>query len=335
MPTTVPDWLSLQSAALRVEIDPQGAQLSTWRDAAGHDLLWNGDAAFWNGRAPILFPIVGALNDGHYQWRGQRYALPRHGFARGRRFDVVRHDQHEALLRLTADADTLKLYPFRFELEVLYRSEGAALLIEATVRNVGNEPMPASLGFHPALRWPLPYGQARGDHYLEFELEESARIRRLDAQGLLTDARYPTPVRGKRLQLDDTLFAADVVIFDELASRRLTYGAATGPRIQVSFPNATHLGLWSKPGADSSASNPGAASLTRRVSTDPSTTSPASCAWRRARGRHCRCASSGCRTNPCAPIHSADGPAPCRWPHTTRVSDPCCRPRVCPPPSAA
>jgi galactose mutarotase-like enzyme len=241
--------LRLHADSFTAEIDPQGAQLSLLRDAQGNDLLWNGDPAFWNGRAPILFPIVGALNDGHYRWRGQRHALPRHGFARGKRFEVVRHDEREALLRLVADAETLQVYPFRFELDMAFRCEGKALLIEAIVRNVGHEPMPASVGFHPAFRWPLPYDSARGEHFLEFEYDELAPIRRLDAKGLLISDPYPTPVRGQRLLLNDALFTDDVVIFDQLASRHVVYGAATGPRIRVSFPEASYLGLWSKPGA--------------------------------------------------------------------------------------
>jgi galactose mutarotase-like enzyme len=249
MTSSPSDWIRLHSESLVAEIDPQGAQLSVLRDAAGQDLLWNGDAAIWNGRAPILFPIVGALQNGQYSWRRERYALPRHGFARGRRFEVVRQSRHEALFRQTEDAETLKVYPFRFELDVAFQVEAAALSIEASVRNTGNEPMPASLGFHPAFRWPLPYGAAREAHFIEFEAEEPSRIRRLDARGLLTDERHVTPVRGRRLLLQDALFKDDVVIFDQLKSHRLSYGAAKGPRIQISFPNATHLGLWSKPGA--------------------------------------------------------------------------------------
>jgi galactose mutarotase-like enzyme len=241
-------WLRLQSGSFTAEIDPQGAQLSVLREPEGHELLWNGDPAFWSGRAPVLFPIVGTLNAGHYLWRGQRYALPRHGFARGRAFEVLHHDAHSALLRLQADAGTMTVYPFRFELDMAFRLAGDALSIEATVRNAGDQPMPASVGFHPAFRWPLP-GAARGQQFLEFERDEPAPIRRLDANGLLTAQLHATPVRGKRLALDDALFTDDVVIFDQLASRSLIYGADNGPCIRVSFPEATYLGLWSKPGA--------------------------------------------------------------------------------------
>lgn len=243
------DWIRISSGSLTAEIDPLGAQLSVLRDAAGNDLLWNGDPAIWSGRAPILFPIVGALQGGHYSWRRVRYPLPRHGFARGRRFEVIRHTEREAIFRQVADVTTLQVYPFRFELFASFRFEGNALVIEASVRNSGAEPMPASLGFHPAFRWPLPYGQKRDAHFLEFEFDEASRVQRLDSNGLLHHERYLTPVKGNRLPLHDGLFKADVVIFDHLRSRRVTYGAETGPRIQVTFPNSSHLGVWSKPGA--------------------------------------------------------------------------------------
>lgn len=249
MPTPI-DWIALHSNELTAQIDPLGAQLSALRDGEGRDLLWDGDPAFWKSRAPILFPIVGELNTGHYQWKGQRYALPRHGFARGKRFEVMEQDDTAVRLRLKQDAETLQVYPFRFELDLQFRVAANRLTTVATVHNPSDEPLPASLGFHPALRWPVPGGGAARDaHYLEFEQDEPAPIRRLDGAGLLLETSRPTPVQGRRLMLDDSLFTEDVVIFEHLASRALTYGAATGPRIRVEFPDATQLGLWTKPGA--------------------------------------------------------------------------------------
>jgi galactose mutarotase-like enzyme len=248
MPTPT-DWIALHSNELTAQIDPQGAQLSALRDSEGRDLLWDGDASFWTGRAPILFPIVGELNAGQYTWQGERYALPRHGFARGKRFDVLEQDDTAVRLRLKQDADTLRAYPFRFELEVQFRIAGNRLSVVATVHNPADAPLPASLGFHPALRWPLPGGAARDAHYIEFEQDEPAPIRRLDRAGLLLEGGRQTPVAGRRLALSDDLFREDVVIFDQLASRALTYGAATGPRLRVEFPDATQLGLWTKVGA--------------------------------------------------------------------------------------
>ena len=82
-------WVSLSSAALTAQIDPLGAQLSVLRDQGQRDLLWNGDPSVWAGRAPLLFPIVGALAGGAYRVDSKTYHLPRHGFARHSAFEVA------------------------------------------------------------------------------------------------------------------------------------------------------------------------------------------------------------------------------------------------------
>ncbi len=242
--------LPLRSDHLVAEIDPLGAQLSRLQDGAGRDLLWNGDPSVWNGRAPLLFPIVGALAGGKYRLGARSYALPRHGFARGKRFQVVESARAEAALRLASDAGTLQVYPFHFELVIRYVLTGPTLAITAQVRNTGDEPMPASFGYHPAFRWPLPYGQPRAAHFIEFAAEEPAPVRRLNGDGLLSAEPMPTPVVHRRLALNDSLFEDDVIIFDAIRSRSVTYGADDGPRIRVAFPDAPYLGLWTKPHAN-------------------------------------------------------------------------------------
>ena len=242
-------WLRIGSQQLSAEVDPHGAQLSILRDADGRDLLWNGDAAVWAGRAPLLFPIVGALAGGEYRLGERRYALARHGFARGLRFDVLRNEAQHALLRLGSGPATLGHYPFEFELDADYFVEDATLTMTTTVRNTGSTPLPASFGYHPAFRWPLPYGAQRSAHFVEFERDEPAPMRRLDKQGLVIAQQSPTPIVQRRLLLDDALFTDDVVIFDQVRSRSVSYGAATGPRLEVRFPDSPYLGLWTKPGA--------------------------------------------------------------------------------------
>jgi galactose mutarotase-like enzyme len=242
-------WLTIGSGALTAQIDPLGAQLSTLRDSSDRELLWDGNPAFWNGRAPLLFPIVGTLRGGVYRVAGKTYALPRHGFARGRLFEVLSASSVDALLRLKADDETLRVYPFCFQLQVRFQIQGATLLVKTVLSNGGDAPMPASFGYHPAFRWPLPFGAARAQHAIEFELEESAPVRRLDSAGLVTPIQYPTPIRARRLLLDDELFEDDVVIFTAIRSQGLRYGAGTGPGIALQFPDTPYLGLWSKPGA--------------------------------------------------------------------------------------
>jgi galactose mutarotase-like enzyme len=241
--------VSISSGRLSAEIDPLGAQLSSLKNHAALDLLWDGDPSVWAGRAPLLFPIVGVLAGGAYRLGSKSYPLSRHGFARGKLFAAGPVSPSSAVFELTADDASLQIYPFPFELQVAYELADATLSVTTSIRNRGNADMPASFGYHPGFRWPLPFGQPRSAHFIEFEDAEPAAIRRIDSTGLLTPEMHPTPIAGRRLALEDSLFQDDVLIFDRLESRSLTYGGSSGPRIRIGFPDATYLGVWTKPGA--------------------------------------------------------------------------------------
>jgi len=242
-------WVSISSDQLIAEIDPLGAQLSSLKNRAALDLLWIGDPKVWAGRAPLLFPIVGVLVGGTYRLGSQTYRLPRHGFARGKLFATESTSASAAAFRLAADESSLQVYPFQFELEVRYELNGATLSVTTWIRNEGSSPMPASFGYHPGFRWPLPFGHARASHFIEFESDEPAPARRIDSSGLLTTERHPTPIAQRRLALADSLFQDDVLIFDQINSRSVLYGSNNGPRIKIGFPDAPFLGIWTKPRA--------------------------------------------------------------------------------------
>jgi galactose mutarotase-like enzyme len=230
------------------EIDPMGAQLQALRGPAGTDLLWDGDPAFWTGRAPILFPIVGSLNDDRYRWQGRDWSLPRHGFARRMIWQTVAHGADHATLRLEAGAETRAVYPFEFVLEMEFAVRDAELAMTAKVRNAGCGVMPFSLGFHPALRWPFAPGSAREDYLLQFELPEPGPVCRLDGAGLIA-RREPSPLTGDVLVPSDRLFADDALVFRGLESRSVRFGVPGGEWLRCTFPGFPDLGLWSKPGA--------------------------------------------------------------------------------------
>src|ERR1700760_275319 len=229
-------WTSIASSELAAEIDPRGAQLSVLRDHAGRDLLWNGDASVWAGRAPLLFPIVGVLEGGSYRLGSNRYALSRHGFARDKEFTRETAGAASAEFSLRPDSSTLAVYPFQFELRVRYQLDGATLSVSTEIHNRGAADMPASFGYHPGFRWPLPYGEPRASHFVEFDTDESGTVRRIDSNGLLTPTRYPTPIVNRRLPLADALFSRDVLILDQVNSRSVVYGGGSGPRLRIAFP---------------------------------------------------------------------------------------------------
>jgi galactose mutarotase-like enzyme len=242
-------WVSIGSGEFSAKIDPLGAQLSSLQDSGSRELLWHGDPAIWAGRAPLLFPIVGVLAGGSYRYGSQRYALRRHGFARGKNFTIERVTAATAVFKLRDDATTLAVYPFRFELTVHFDVSRAALTVNTLIRNLGDTDMPASFGYHPGFCWPLPFAQPRSGHFIEFESDEPADARRIDSQGLLLPAGVASPVVNRRLALKDALFQDDVLIFDQVKSRSVIYGSEQGPKLRLEFPDAPYLGVWSKPAA--------------------------------------------------------------------------------------
>ena len=56
--------ITIRNENLTVEISTLGGEMQSIKDAAGREYLWQGDAAFWSGRAPNLFPYTGRLTEG-------------------------------------------------------------------------------------------------------------------------------------------------------------------------------------------------------------------------------------------------------------------------------
>ncbi|HET8612143.1 MAG TPA: aldose 1-epimerase family protein, partial [Sphingomonas sp.] len=172
-------------------------------------------------------------------------------FARGSRFEVVAHEEARATFRLEANDHTRKLYPFEFRLDVTHSLDGATLTIAAEASNRGEEPMPVGIGFHPALRWPLPGtgSQSKEHHILHFDASEPEPLRSVSPDGLIAAAERPTPVAGDELTLRDSLFTHDALVFDRINSRGLWYGVPGQPGVRVDFADMPMLGVWMKPGA--------------------------------------------------------------------------------------
>ena len=240
--------ISIESAELQATISSLGAELVGLRGSDGLDYFWTGDPAWWPGHAPILFPIVGEVRGNELKVDGKRYSMGRHGCARGSTFEVARAERTRCSFQLRANDQTRAHYPFEFALDVHYEVVGRQLHVRAEVTNQGKGVMPASLGFHPGFRWPLAPGVPKEAYAISFEKSEDKPIRRL-AGGLLAVAPIPSPVHDRKLALTDALFVNDALIFDRLNSRRVTYGASTGPSIEVQFDGMAQLGIWMKPGA--------------------------------------------------------------------------------------
>jgi galactose mutarotase-like enzyme len=245
---TGPTSVTIRSGRLVAEISRQGAELTRLQDRDGNELLWNGCEKWWTGRAPLLFPIVGRLPNDIAISDGKAFSMRQHGFARNKQFSIVGASVSKCILSLASDDATRQQFPFDFVLEVAFSIEDAALRIGATVFNKSPRAMPVSFGFHPAFRWPLPYGGSRQDYEIRFESSECVPIYRT-TDGLLDIAESTEIFEGRTLSLDDAMFVSGALIFNRLKSRAVNFGVPGQPSIRIRFPNMPHLGVWTKPGA--------------------------------------------------------------------------------------
>ena len=235
---------TLENGIICVSVDDAGAELSSLRDQFGRELLWQGESV-WTRRAPILFPIVGQMPSGIITHDGKHYPIGQHGFARDERFEASNQTGTSVLFTLVDSAETREHFPFGFRLQVRYSVAHATLTVQTTVTNTGQAPFSASRGEHPGFAWPLAPGVAREAHTIEFPQPESFPIRRI-VDGLLVAQSQPTPVEGRVLALNESLFDNDAIIFDRLASRSVRYTAPGAPVLSIAFDDFPQLGLWSK-----------------------------------------------------------------------------------------
>lgn len=242
---------TIHNDAMTVTIDELGAQLMSITAADGTEYLWNGDPAYWTGRAPNLFPYVGRLTNDSYTYGGKTYQMTRHGFAKRTAFATADQGAANLTLRMTDTPESRESYPFAFQFDVSYVLEGSALVIVYAVENRGRETMYFGLGGHPGFRVPLEAGKSFEDYRLTFaHPSQPCRVLLSDAYMLSGhDAPYPLE-GGTVLPLRHDLFDQDAIILKNF-ERTMTLSAGEGTRgLTLSCPRMRYLGIWHMPKTD-------------------------------------------------------------------------------------
>ncbi|WP_082630056.1 aldose 1-epimerase family protein [Olsenella massiliensis] len=243
------DSCSIASRELSVTTTSRGGELSSIRDAAGVEYLWQGDPVFWGGTAPILFPICGSLRDGAATvGMGKTTRMPRHGIVRKRLWHQVGATANEVSYELASDDESRSAFPYDFWLRATYRVVGRSVTSTISVTNSSNEDMPYFVGGHPGFNCPLAKGEGFGDYFLEFELEECCDAPTPDVATGLMDMDRRTPVLRKTrvLPLSHDLFRHDAIVLDSLRSRRVRLRSAqSGLGLELEFGGFDNLLVWS------------------------------------------------------------------------------------------
>ena len=121
--------ITIKNDKLSVTVSEIGAEVQSVKDIqTGREYLWQGDAQWWSGRSPLLFPIVGGLWNGTYRLDGKEYKLPKHGFVRRVPWHVANAAADSVQLEFRSTVGTFAEYPFAFCLSVTYSLQGVVSL---------------------------------------------------------------------------------------------------------------------------------------------------------------------------------------------------------------
>ena len=244
--------VTMTNDQLRVTISPIGGALqSIYGRETGIEYLWQGDKAYWGGRAPNLFPFVGRLDEGKYTVNGQTYSMGIHGFASRRELAVERAEEESCVFLLKDSEETLAIYPYRFEYRLCYALDAGRILIRCVVKNLSPDTMYFGIGGHPGFNVPLVRDRAFEDYNLVFSEASVPSVVRLSPGVLTTGRRDRYPLQDNvRLPLRHELFTEDAVVLVD-APRCVTLSTPGDPHgVRVSYPQMPYVGFWHKPNSD-------------------------------------------------------------------------------------
>ena len=242
---------SIENKILKATVDTSGAQLqSIYSKATETEYLWQGDPAYWAGRAYNLFPTIGRMYKNTYTYDGNEYSLRCHGIARYRAFQLTDRTATKLTFRLTEDEDSLKEYPFKFEFFIRYELKEATLEISFIVKNTAEKELIFALGGHPGFNVPFGNG-AFEDYYLEFSEKTKVLFHTLSESKFMTGEKLPLPLtEGVRLPLRHELFDNDAAILGNTC-REISLKSKADPRyITVKYPDFRYIGVWHTPETD-------------------------------------------------------------------------------------
>ena len=236
--------ITIKNEKITVDISTTAAEMQSIK-ANGKEYLWNGDPKFWGRRAPALFPICGSLKDDKYMYDGKFYSLNQHGFAKFSEFAVVSATDSCAEFSLCANEETLKNYPFNFDLRIKYTLNEQSIEIEYKVINNDNKDMYFSIGSHEA------YSCPEGIEEYEIEFDEAQTLDSLTLVGnLIGSDTVRVAENAKTLPLKYEYFETDALVFKNVKFNKaaLTH-KKSGKKVTVSFPGFENFLLWTIPGA--------------------------------------------------------------------------------------
>ena len=241
---------TLKYGNIEIAVADRGAELRSYKVDV-EEFMWDRKPEFWAASSPVLFPFVGTIKNGAYSFDGEKYEIStRHGFARTEDFELVEKTENSLKFRFSSNNETLEKYPFEFELFITYTIVGNTLEIEYNVVNKNDSDMYFSLGTHPAFALDVNDDIKLSDYYLEFEKNETSQKYKLTDNGLVFDEKADCLNNENKLQITETLFDNDAIVFDDLKSEKVTIkNSKNSKELSVEYKGFPYIAFWSKPKA--------------------------------------------------------------------------------------
>ncbi len=238
---------TISNDKIKVEISDVGAELQSIKGkTTGYEYLWQGDVeGLWKNRATNLFPICGRLLDGKYVYQGKEYQMILHGFIKLATFAVKEQSAEKIVFELSEDEESLKIYPFKFNLKIIFSLDGATVRTEYLVENTGNPDLPFSVGGHPGFKLPFEKGLDFSDHYIEFDKAKKRTKIDIAPSCLYAGTSSPFEMEGDKIvRLSHGLFKDDAIFLSDDAGCATIRSDKSDKFVKLTFNDVTHVGLW-------------------------------------------------------------------------------------------
>jgi len=236
----------LENDFLKITVNSQGAELkSVFNKVNQEEVIWQSNPEFWSKSSPVLFPIVGTLKHGIYSYDNKMYHLPRHGFARDFDFKLDEVSAAQLIYSLESSHETLQVYPFVFNLQIIYTLKNNSLQVAYNVENLSDDQtMYFSLGAHPAFK----VGR-KADNFSDYTLlfnKDSLLKANCLKHGLLTRDKNTITLTNQKLPLDYKLFEYDALVLLDIKSDKITLLDSDDKNmLTFEFENFPFFGMWS------------------------------------------------------------------------------------------
>ena len=244
---------TIKNNKFQVSVREIGAELCSFKSLNSHtEHIWDGNPDVWAAHAPNLFPVIGCLKDGGFLYHGEEYKCPKHGFIRNNEnISLIDKGENTLTFGLKYSAETLNIYPFKFEFAIKYILEENNLIVEHKINNHGDENMLFSLGGHPGFKCPVNDDENYEDYYLEFEKSEIAQTWRVQKDGLIGNKTFPVFDEPTIINLHAHIFDDDAFVFKNLNSSKVSLKSKKSNQVlSVGFKDFPYLGIWAKPNAE-------------------------------------------------------------------------------------